>query len=531
MDKQMIANLEEILKKQTASRKVKTLIDIPHFSNLKNNIRAAKRILELLFDGKRMLIVGDYDTDGILATSIIYSFLQDCGFGDCVEYFIPSRIKDGYGMTPNVVIHAKKEMFDFIVTVDNGIAAVDAVKLAKENGIEVIITDHHTAPKVLPDVDIIVNPRVDGETLEYTYISGATVAWYLVAALKAELESDIDIRQYIDFVAITIVSDVMPLDDINLAFLNYGLKLIKQQKREIYKLVWNEWSIPTVNETSLGFNLVPMINAIGRIDDANLGVAMFVSSDKELIKKTYLEMKSINETRKDMTRTYVKEAEEIVSKIPDSGSAIIVRGDFHEGIVGIIAGKLAERHKKPAYVFTYSEEKGVWKGSGRSYADVHLYDLTSSASEFIAGFGGHKGAVGAAVADDKFEEFEKAIKKQAAAYDRELFVDKSSNFIDCELNDIDIDVMKMIDSYGPYGNGNKKPTFRTNARITINRVLKEGIHYKAMLNGKYVGLFFNVKDSFMMDLAVENHFSFDPVYSYNAKDKTMGIEFICNLGE
>jgi single-stranded-DNA-specific exonuclease len=525
-------NLEEILEKQIENRVNSTLKDIPSFTLLKNNVKAAKRILELLYSGKRMLIVGDYDADGIFATTILYSFLKDSGFGSFVDYFIPSRIKDGYGMSPNVVVYAKSHYFDFIVTVDNGIAAVDAIDMANKEGIEVIITDHHTAPKILPNVDIIVNPRVDGETFPYTYISGATVAWYLVAALKSELASTIDIRKYIDFVAITIISDVMPLDNINLAFLNYGIKLIKDRKRIFYNLLWNDWTAPTINETSIAFNLVPMINAIGRIDDANIGVDMFTSTDEKQIKKYFLEMKEINEKRKELSRNYVIEAESLLENVDVTESAIVVKGHFHEGIVGIIAGKLAEKHRKPAYVFSYSEEKGIWKGSGRSYANIHLYDLTTTAAEFIAGFGGHKGAVGVGVLESNFAAFENAIKNSAKDIDSEDFIDKSLNIIDCELKEFDLDLMKLIDSYGPFGNSNKKPLFKTSGKILIDMELKGGLHYKCKIvsgGQNFVGLFFNVDKTFLDNLTDINEFTFDPVYKFDAKTKEFSVEFICNL--
>lgn len=525
-------NLKEQLIKQTEKRTELSLKDLPHFSELNNNIKAAKRILELLYQGKRMLIVGDYDADGIFATTILYSFLRETGFGSFVEYFIPSRIKDGYGMSPNVVVYAKENYFDFIVTVDNGIAAVDAINMALKDGIEVIITDHHTAPKVLPNVDIIVNPRVDGEKFPYTHISGATVAWYLVAALKSELNSNIDIRKYLDFVAITIISDVMPLDNLNLAFLKYGISLIKERKREFYNLLWNDWTAPTINETSIAFSLVPMINAIGRIDDANVGVDMFTSTDKNQIKKYFNEMKAINEKRKELSRNYVIEAESLLENVDTTESAIIVRGDFHEGIVGIIAGKLAEKHKKPAYVFSYSEEKHVWKGSGRSYADIHLYDLTSSAAEFIAGFGGHKGAVGVGITDEKFSDFEAKIKETASLIDKELFIDKNISLFECELSEIDLELMSMIDTYGPYGNGNKKPLFKSSGQIIIDMELKGGLHYKCKINtgGKsYIGLFFNVEKTFLDSIGDNVDFTFDPVYKFDAKNKEFSVEFICNL--
>lgn len=531
--------LEEKLQAQTQHLNVEmALKDLPNPSELKNCNKAAKRIVQYLMEGKRMLVVGDYDADGIMATTVLISFLREAGFSpDIVDYKIPSRLVDGYGVSPNIVYFAEENGFDFIVTVDNGVAAVEAIALANEKGIPVIVTDHHTAPAVLPAAEIIVNPRVAGETFPFPYISGATVAWYLVAALQKELDIKIDIRKYLDFVAITVISDVMPMDNINLAIVRYGMEKIKQRSRYFYELVWDDWQAPTINETSIGFNLVPMINAIGRIEDANLGVKLFTSRSKAEIKELFDFLKETNENRKFMTRQYVKEAEEYLSDLDlDAQNAIVVRNEkFHEGIVGIIAGKLAEKYNKPAYVFGYNKKKGVWKGSGRSVANIHLYDLTTAASEAIFGFGGHKGAVGVAVKEEHFELFEELILKEAAKFEEDDFFDKNLEPIECELHEIDHDVLDIIKKYGPYGNGNPSPMFKTTAQIKVTREMKDGLHFKTEIksdNHSIVGLFFQVeKEVFLEQLEneMDSDILFYPSLKYDLRTQSFSYELFCTL--
>ena len=517
---------------------VKTLADLPPINSLLNVVPATKFLAKLLRQGKRVLIVGDYDADGIMATSILYGFLTEIGFTkEFVNYIIPSRLVDGYGLSKNIIEYALNEGYEVIVTVDNGIAATEAIAYAKEKGLIVIVTDHHTAPAILPNADYIVNPKQPGETFPFIDISGATVAWYFVAALREVFDAQIDIRKYLDFVAITVVSDVMPLSNINVAILNYGLAKIKRRERYVYSLLWNDWSIPTINETSLGFALVPMINAIGRIADANVGVELFLSKDIEFIENTFEYIQGINEDRKAMTRGFLENAEEMMQLDFDvTQKVVIVRNkDYHEGIVGIIAGKLAEIHKRPAYVFSWNKEKEIWKGSARSTGEIHLYNLTNLAKEYILGFGGHKGAVGLAVTEDNWDSFKKTMEKNALLIPEEDFLDSSKETILSSIEDFDLDLLNTISSYGPFGEANPPLLFETEVSIKVEKELKGGLHYKCRVvseNGvTLTALFFNVKKHIFLEQvkADKVRISFTPTRNYNAKTKAFGFDLFCNV--
>lgn len=532
--KEVVSKLE----KQQEGIEKKGLKDLPPIEKLLNVVEAARFVAKMLKEGVRTLIVGDYDTDGIMATTVVIAFLRDLGFSEeIVDYIIPSRLRDGYGLSSNIIDYALEKDFQMIITVDNGIAAVDAIAYAKENGLKVVITDHHTAPAVLPDADFIVNPKQPGETFPFIEISGATVAWYFIAALREECDAQIDIRKYLDFVAITVVSDVMPLTDINIGLLNYGLAKIKEQKRHIYRLLWNDWTVPTLNETDLSFSLVPMINAVGRINDANIGVQLFLSEDQDFIEDKFYFIKEINEKRKAMTRAFLDNAEGILDvEFDDSQKAIIIRNkDYHEGIVGIIAGKLAEEFQRPSYVFSWNEKKGVWKGSARSIGEVHLYNLTNKAKDYTFGFGGHKGAVGLAIKPEQWDDFKATIEAAALEIPKEDFIDTSLVPIECDLDDINMELLSSIDKFAPFGEGNPPILFKSKAKVKTERDMKDGLHFKCNLitsQGKSIsGLFFNVKKHIFTEQIKEEtpSFTFSPLKKYSPKTNTFSFELSCKI--
>jgi single-stranded-DNA-specific exonuclease recJ len=532
MDKDFLKQLDEKLKKQIANRGNFTLKDLPHPHKLQNVEKAAKRIVENLLSGKRMLIIGDYDADGIFATTILMKFFTELGFLGLVDYKIPSRLKDGYGLNKTLIDYAIENGFNFVVTVDNGIAANEAIDYANSKNYEVIITDHHTPPATLPNAEIIVNPRVQGEESEvFQYISGATVAWYLAYAVQLELGSKIDLKEYLDFVALTVISDVMPLENINVPLVNYGIKLLKERKRDIYKFIWNDWTAPVMDTTSIAFSLIPMINAMGRIDDANVAVSFFL--DDRNTYQNYMYMYNVNEKRKAMSREELMKAELITSNSDDK--AIVIKDECHEGIIGIIAGKLAEKYHKPTYVFTYNKEKKIYKGSGRTTGNIHLYDLTNKAADLLVGFGGHSGAVGLAVSEENFEKFKNRILEEVEKIDEKKFISESSVPMECSFDDITPEMMNTILKYAPFGQGNPAPIFKTKANVAILTELKDGLHYKCLLTSpktEVIGLFFNVeKDKFLQTIEVKEkqEFTFSPGLAYNAKDSVFSIELKCDL--
>jgi len=496
--------VEKYLQKLEKESNRKNLRDLPHPFQMKNLEKGVRLFLDSINQGKKVLIVGDYDADGIMATTIMIDAFKAIGLSDLVDYYIPHRLKDGYGLSPDIIDYYAND-FQVILTVDNGISAIEAVKKAKKYNMTVIITDHHIPPKILPEADIIINPKQEGETFPFIHISGATVAWYFIAGLKALLNlKDLNMKKFIDLVAITIISDVMPLKDINIPLLKEGMKKIKNMERYLYKMIWNDWTAPVIDETSIAFQLVPLINAIGRINNAKKGVELFLSKNKSTIEKRLQEIKRINEARKDLSEEGLKNAIKQIKKIEkkygkkieEIGVVFIRDPNFHEGIVGIIAGKIAEKYNIPTFVFGWNEEKKVWKGSGRSgRSGIHLYDFTNSFHEFLETFGGHKGAVGLTISDENFEKaFEKAMEI-IRRFPKEKI--QEENVFNCEtLEDINEELLELIENYKPYGEERPLPEFITKAKLVPPfKILKEK-HLKCFLENKkrIETLFFNLTE-------------------------------------
>lgn len=522
-------HLTLLLEEQSIGRNENlTLEDLPEPSLIPGMVKASKRIIERLQNRDRMLIVGDYDCDGIMATTIMQDFFNSIGYGDIVSYIVPDRFIDGYGVSRNMVDYAIENDFQFIVTVDNGIGAKDAVAYAKENGIEVIITDHHTPGDAVPEVDIIVDLKYDQGDFPYLEISGATMAWYLCAQIVEDLDIEIDMRRWIDLVGITVVSDVMPLEDINLIFFHEAMKRIKVHSRKVYEFIFNEFKVATLTETDIGFQLVPMINAVGRIDHAKHAVNLFLSTDTTEIKTGVEYLLKINNKRKIITEQLLDLVLPEAHRQFEAGAkALIVRNEnLHEGIVGILAGKLAERYRRPAFVFGWNRAKECWKGSGRTAGAVNLYNLICNGAESALGFGGHAGAVGVAIKKGEFKNWIFDIQSAADSIPEAEFYTTDSTPMEVSLGDIDNEFVDILDRFRPFGQCFQAPIFKTKVWIMVQDSYKEGLHWKCLLTDDYgnsqVAWFFHDKNIGKLNNK-EIEINFTPERSYSNEGLTIQL--------
>jgi single-stranded-DNA-specific exonuclease len=496
-------DIKNILKNKDLNRTHLSLKDIPSPEEIPNMEKAVNRILANLKVGKKMRLIGDYDADGVFGTTIVSLIMKQTEYNNQYDWTIPDRFIDGYGVSKSLIDKAIEDNIDFIVTVDNGIGAVEAIDYAIDNGIEVIITDHHTPGKIIPNSEIIVNLKYKAWDYDFIEISGATVAWYMCALIVEKLNLEIDMRKYLDLVAITIISDVMPLDNINLCLFKEGLKLIKNRNRRIYELIFDSFKNKTLNETDIGFQLVPMINAVGRIDNASKAVEVFLADNMSDIKKGVDYLFSINNKRKKITDQLTDLIiHEAIEQVKSNKKCIIIKKDnLHEGIVGILAGKLAEKFKKPTYVFGWNRAKQCWKGSGRTSGGIHLYNLTSEGSSEVIGFGGHKGAVGVAISKEKFEKWKEKINKASLKIEESLFYEENVDYFEIQLESINSDLINLIESYGPFGEGFNEIVFKTKCYINIQDSYKEGLHWKVKLSdnkgNSFSGFFFHDKNAWL----------------------------------
>lgn len=428
----------------------KKLSQIPNPTLLQDNTKAAKRIAEHIQAGKKITLVGDYDVDGISSSAIMCEFFKQIPYP--LEVIIPNRFKDGYGVSPTLLERIES---DLIITVDNGIAAVEASKICKERGIELIITDHHTPPEILPDAYAIVDPKLESCDYPFKEICGAQVAWLLLAALKKELSLKIDMKQFLDILAIAIIADIMPLVDINRTLVKEGLKLLMHSSRPSSIIIRDFLNKSSISSEDIAFSIAPRLNSAGRLKDASIALDFFCAKDTHTAYKQFEYLGELNEERKE---TEAQATQEAIASVDETGSIIVVAQEgWHEGVVGIVASRLVDKFAKPAIVLSIKD--GIAKGSARSLADVNIYELIKENNHFLSKFGGHKMAAGLGLNAEDIEQFKEAINISASKIDPKDFIPKDDVTGIVTFDDLDFEFLNILESFEPYGEANPRPTF------------------------------------------------------------------------
>lgn len=421
-------------------------------------------------------IVGDYDIDGVCSTYLLYKALTRVGA--VVDYEIPDRIKDGYGINESIIRAAAEEGIDTILTCDNGIAAVEQIGLARELGLTVLVTDHHDIRKedgedVLPPADAVVNPKQSACSYPYPEICGGMVAYKLVRALYEAFHIPLEEWQdMLEFAAIATVGDVMKLQDENRIIVKEGLKRIGRTKSlGLLKLIEkNDLDKDRMTAYQIGFVIGPCLNAGGRLQTAKLALSLLLSQEEEEADRLASELKVLNDQRKDLTKEGTLAAvEQVEALYRDDKVLVVYLPDCHESLAGIIAGRLRESFQKPAIVLTDGEE---WvKGSGRSIESYHMFDALVGVKDLLMKFGGHPMAAGLSLLKENVEELRKRLNEQAAL-GPEDFVKKVWIDVPMPLEYISQPLIEELDLLEPYGQGNEKPLFaQKNLFIRSVRVL------------------------------------------------------------
>lgn len=472
------------------------LSKLPLPSTIPNMSKAAKLVLEAFERGDKILIVGDYDLDGISATALMCLAFIDAGLirGVHFDWIVPDRFVDGYGISRNMVDFAIKGGFKTIITVDNGIGGYDAVEYANENGITVVITDHHTPGEKIPNAEIIVDLKLNKGKFPLVDISGCTIAWFFQAQFKKEAGKrsaarkkafplkEINMKDYTDLVGLTVISDVMPLVGMNVGFYYHAVAAIKSGRRLAYNLFFHENKKLDLTETDLSFGMIPAMNASGRIDHAKHAVELLMTRDFSVAKEKYDLLLEINARRKKLTQDQVDEIMPEATEQAKAGkrAIVIARKGLHEGIVGILAGRISEKFELPAFIFGYSEEKNIFKGSGRTSGEVNLYNLIDTAGEHSVGYGGHPGAIGAGIAEVSFQKWTDKVQDEATKIDEALFEEINPFTFEAELEDLNVELTDLINAHRPFGQGFPEPIFTSKGKINILRELgRTGQHWQA----------------------------------------------------
>ena len=470
--------LFELLSARHLNNPYSRLADIPTPDNFKDIQIASARIKKAILEKETITIVGDYDVDGVVSTTIMLDFFHTINVK--VNHIIPNRFEHGYGLSTKIVDLINEGL---VITVDNGISAYEASLKLKEKNIDLIITDHHTVGDKLPLALAIVNPKQKDCNFEFKEICGAQVAWYLCAAIKKEMNLSVNMGEFLDLLCVAIVADIMPMTALNYTMVKQGLKKIKSSSREAFKILNEIMAKESLVSDDIGFFIAPKLNSAGRMDDASVALSFLLSKNSHHASESLALLDELNNYRKTLQEEISKKAD---SKTDKNDNAVIVWGEkWHEGVIGIVASKLSNSHKKPAFIF--SIHNGIAKGSARANANINLYDLITKASHLLLGYGGHKNAAGLSLKAENLEEFKQLINNELKHFQEDLHIEPDT-LGELDVSSVDLEFISIIEQFEPYGLENHRPIFKISdiSLVKYDLIGKDKNHLKLTLNSNGV---------------------------------------------
>ena len=474
---------------------------LTHFNVLKGMPQAAQILANAVVQNKRIIIVGDFDADGATSTSVCILALRAMGYQN-VDFLVPNRFDFGYGLSVPIVDEAAKQRAEVIVTVDNGISCIDGVTHAKSLGMQVVVTDHHLPGDVLPPADAIVNPNQPGCEFPSKNLAGVGVAFYIMLALKAELQQQghferaglapPNLASLLDIVAVGTVADVVVLDKNNRILVHQGLQRIRAGKcrpgiKALVEVANRDCAHLT--STDLGFVVGPRLNAAGRLDDMSQGIACLLEDETIQARMIAAELDALNKERREIETGMKAQAETVLEQMAldegDMPSALVVyREDFHQGVIGIVAGRLKEKYLKPVIAFAHQDDE-IIKGSARSIPGVHIRDVLDEVNTRYPGviekFGGHAMAAGLSLPVAKLQDFERAFVDIARANMAKL--DGNHALLsdgDLSSKELCLPFAHLLRQAGPFGQGFESPLFDGEFALLDQRLVGQK-HLKMVL--------------------------------------------------
>lgn len=425
---------------------------------MKDAGKAAGILAEKISEGKKIRIIGDYDVDGVVATYIFMETLLECGAD--VDYRIPERVRDGYGLNLRLVEEAAADGVDTILTCDNGIAAVEQVDFAKECGMCVVVTDHHELQEQLPRADALVNPKQMDCSYPYKGLCGAAVAYKVAELIYGACGKEKgSAEKFIAFAAIATVCDVMELTGENRTIVSLGLAALRSSTHCGIQALCaaNGITGEALDTYRLGFVLGPCINATGRLETAERGVKLLLSKDGQEAQEIAEKLKELNEIRRDMTAKGVQAAVKIVEEKGEPDRVLVVfLEDCHESLAGIIAGRLRERYNRPAIVLTRTE--GGLKGSGRSTGQYSMFEKLTECREMLKQYGGHPMAAGLSLAEENYLPLVSQLNERCGLTEEDLTLKICIDAV-LALTGLSFSLVEELNRLEPFGKGNEKPVF------------------------------------------------------------------------
>lgn len=502
----LLLPVHPVLQKVYAHRGIASLAELARtpdkllpFQTLKGIDGAVQLLISALLRQSKLVIVGDFDADGATSTATLLSGFRMLGFLH-VDFLVPNRFEYGYGLSPEIVRLAVAQGAELIVTVDNGISAIEGVAAAKAAGLQVIVTDHHLAGAQLPDADAIVNPNQPGCPFASKALAGVGVAFYLLLALRAAMREqgyfanqvEPNLATLLDLVALGTVADVVPLDSNNRLLVHLGLQRIRSGKVRpgIQALIdISKRQAQKLTASDFGFALAPRLNAAGRLDDMSVGIACLLARDLNQARQIAAELDSLNLERREIEQGMQTEALAFLSRLSFAGTALpkalcLYQADWHQGVIGILAGRVKELYHRPVIAFAQGDDNQL-KGSARSVHGVHIRDLLDEISTrwpgLILKFGGHAMAAGLTIPADKLSLFEQAFTEVAEKSIAEELL-TSVIYSDGELSasDLSMTLAEALQQAGPWGQAFPEPVFHGKFRLVQQRLLGEK-HLKIVL--------------------------------------------------
>jgi single-stranded-DNA-specific exonuclease len=434
--------------------------------------KASRRLEIALKSGEKISIHGDYDVDGISGCALLVEVLR--AFGGQVDYHIPLRLKDGYGLSADAIRQIARDGCRLMVSVDCGISAHNEALLAQDLGIDLIITDHHQPGDTLPPAIAVVNPQLPANRYPYVQLAGVGVAFMLLIALRKRLraggyfdnQAEPDLRHSLDLVALGTIADIAPLTGVNRILVRTGLRLLEQGERRGVAALKEVSGVTTVTSGSVGFQLAPRLNAAGRLEDAALGVKLLLGeagTDAQIVAQ---QLDQFNRERQALEKKVLADAIVRVEADPqDRRSIVLADSDWHSGVIGIVASRLVERYHRPTFLIAL--ENGVGKGSGRSIKGFDLYRALKGCGDLLEGFGGHTMAAGLTIAEQQVADFSQRFEQVAQA---QLTDETCTPSIDYDgeyrLDQWSVAAVAELKALEPFGVGNPQPLFLS-CRCTV----------------------------------------------------------------
>lgn len=442
--------------------------------------KAVERIIKAIENKEKVLIYGDYDVDGITSTTVLKKFLEKLGM--TVDYHIPNRLKEGYGLNKEAIEEIAEKGTQLMITVDCGISGVEETEYAKSKGIDVIITDHHEPGEKLPNAIAVVDAKIKTNRYPFNQLAGVGVVFKLIQALSIRLKLDEkEYLQYLDLVCLGTISDIVPLVDENRVIAKLGLKLVNVTKNIGLRTLLESAGYTVADSNTISFGIAPRVNACGRMGFADQALGLLLSENRNDALELATKLNEYNKERQEKEKKIFNDALELIEQDEENSPAIVLgKEGWHHGVIGIVSSKITEMFFKPSILIGFEGEEG--KGSGRSIPGIDLHEALLKCGNNLEKYGGHAMAIGLSLKKENFGEFKKELNEYLAS----LNIGEIKQIIKvdaiADLQSISMKTVEELKLLEPFGEENKMPIFcLKNLKIYSIRALTEGKHLKLTL--------------------------------------------------